>query len=241
MKRRTGFTLIELAVVLAAIGLLMAGALHATRSLDDAQRVRDTRAQLGEIREALLGFVVRVGRLPCPASPAEAGAAVGTEDRAAGGACNRLQGLLPWATLGLGRADAFGRPFSYRVTGWYADTSPDTTASSPGDKCNGAPPPAGVSFAMCSLGDIVVRPEAGSAAELARDIAAVVVSHGRNGPGPLEPGGNGDEAGNTGDDAEFVSRDRVDGPGGAVVYDDLTDWLAPTTVLSRMLAAGRLP
>ncbi|MBM3115960.1 type II secretion system protein [Jeongeupia naejangsanensis] len=236
MVRRTGFTLIELAVVLAVIGLVLASAVQATRLMGEAQHVRDTRAQLSEIHEALLGFAVSTGHLPCPANPAAVGAGSGVEDRAAAGGCNRLQGLLPWATLGLGQNDAFGRPFSYRVTGYYADTDPATVGY-----CFGAKPPASVTFAMCSRGDITVRPAAGSAEILAQGVVAVVVSHGSHGPGPLQPGGAGDEAANADNDVEFVSHDRTDAANGAVTYDDLTDWLAPTTLLSRMLVAGRLP
>ncbi|GHD61715.1 type II secretion system protein [Jeongeupia chitinilytica] len=236
MARPLGFTLLELAVVLAVVGMLLAGMLQAGRVLDEAQRVRDTRNEMAEVREALLGFAVRSGHLPCPANPAAAGAAAGVEDRAAGGNCNRQQGLLPWVALGLGQSDAFGRPFSYRVTGYYADTDPATVGG-----CNGAPPPASVSFAICSEGDINVRPAAGAAQTLALHVAAVVVSHGRSGPGPLQAGGGADEAENVNNDAEFVSHDRVDAAGGVASYDDLTDWLAPSTLLSRMLAAGRLP
>ncbi|WP_432722439.1 prepilin-type N-terminal cleavage/methylation domain-containing protein [Jeongeupia wiesaeckerbachi] len=236
MARRTGFTLIELAVVLAVVGLVLASALQATRVMGEAQRVRDTRAQLAEIREALLGFAVANGHLPCPAAPAATGAAIGVEDRANAGGCNREQGLLPWATLGLGQTDAFGRPFSYRVSGYFADTDPATVGG-----CSGAPPPAGVSFALCSSGNLTVRPAAGAIETLALNAVAVVISHGSHGPGPLQPGGAGDEAANADDDTAFVSHDRTEAAAGVAAYDDLSDWLPPATLLSRMLVAGRLP
>ncbi|BCL77199.1 hypothetical protein JHS3_29350 [Jeongeupia sp. HS-3] len=221
--------------MLVIVGMLLAGALQAARVMGEAQRVRDTRSELAEIREALLGFAVREGHLPCPADPAATGAAIGVEDRS-GDVCNRFQGLLPWVALGLGQTDAFGRPFSYRVTDFYANTDGKSFGG-----CGGNSPPAGVSFAMCSLGDINIFSAAVAGQDLARNVVAVVVSHGSYGPGPLQAGGVGDEAENADNDREFVSRERVDGADGVAVYDDLTDWLPPATLLSRMLLAGRLP
>ena len=64
-----GFTLIELAVVLAIVGLLMTAFLRFYEILDQKQRIETTRARLEELRTALIYYVLTHNRLPCPASP----------------------------------------------------------------------------------------------------------------------------------------------------------------------------
>lgn len=69
-----GFTLIELGVVMVVIAMLLGGALQVLSVQVEASRVREARQQLAEIKEALLGFALANGRLPCPATPTSDGA-----------------------------------------------------------------------------------------------------------------------------------------------------------------------
>src|SRR5436190_20483125 len=70
--RAHGFTLIELAVVFAIVGLAL-GSLFFTLAAQTEQRMfEETRRRLEQARELLLAFAVVNGRLPCPARHASA-------------------------------------------------------------------------------------------------------------------------------------------------------------------------
>lgn len=109
----TGFTLVEMAIVLLIVGLLLGGGLMVLGSQTEMQRFRDTQRMLDEARDALLGFAVANGRLPCPASATSNGVesfctnatggcgAVTTVPQPHGRCSNIYNGFLPGATLGL--------------------------------------------------------------------------------------------------------------------------------------------
>lgn len=125
MRRMRGFTLVELAVALAVIGLLLGMLIVPLNTQIDQQRINDTQKQSSVIVEAILGFAVANGRLPCPAQATVANttAGAGLEART-GTACTVAlngQGVVPWATLGVAETDAWGRRFTYRVTTALAD------------------------------------------------------------------------------------------------------------------------
>src|SRR5688572_15259529 len=103
-----GFSLVELAVVLAVVGLLL-GSLMYTLQAQTEQRAREeTQRRLEQAREALLGYAVANGRLPCPASAASAG--IESDNPSGSNICtNPYDGFLPSVTLGFGPAiDADG-------------------------------------------------------------------------------------------------------------------------------------
>ena len=64
--RQDGFTLVELAVVIAIVGLILGAFLAPLRAQIDASRIRETERMLGEIRQALIGYAITRGALPCP-------------------------------------------------------------------------------------------------------------------------------------------------------------------------------
>jgi prepilin-type N-terminal cleavage/methylation domain-containing protein len=112
-SRQGAFTLIELAVVLLIIGLLL-GSLMYTLSAQTDQRTREqTQRTLEQAREAVLGYAVANGRLPCPASAASLG--VESDSPAGSGDCtNYYDGFLPAVTLGFQPVDAQG----FAVDAW---------------------------------------------------------------------------------------------------------------------------
>ena len=68
LGRQTAFTLVELAVVLAIVGLLLSSLTY-TLAAHTEQRTREqTQRTLEQAREALIGFAITNGRLPCPAA-----------------------------------------------------------------------------------------------------------------------------------------------------------------------------
>lgn len=225
MKRGSGFTLIELAIALAIVGLLLGMMLVPLNTQVDQQRIGDTQKQLNLITEAILGFAVANGRLPCPAIPGAG--SVGLENKGVPG-CGSTDGVVPWATLGLPEADAWGRRFTYRVTAAFAD-----------DPVGGLQ--ASFTLAPADAGNITVTTGGAAPVNITTTAAAIVVSHGKNGLGAFQTNGvqlggaAGDELANADANAIFVS--RIHDP----TFDDQVAWVSTSVLKSRMVAAGRLP
>lgn len=221
-----GFTLVEMAIVLAIVGLLLGGLLPTISSQVERQRTSETRKQLDEIQQALIGFAIIKGRLPCPASGtiATGQSNAGLEQGACGTGANG--GVLPWVTLGVSETDAWGRRFTYRVTPVFAT--------------------AGAPFQLSASPNLDTGLTTSSSdTSIAAGVPAVVISHGANGLGAYMPTGGtppttatGDELDNvaTDNNNHFVSHDFVQNG-----FDDIVIWLSPNILFNRMVAAGKLP
>ncbi|MFA5826450.1 MAG: prepilin-type N-terminal cleavage/methylation domain-containing protein, partial [Gallionellaceae bacterium] len=93
---QAGFSLLEMSIVLAIVGLLLAGLLPTLSGQIEQQHVNETRKQMNDIKDALIGYAIVNGRLPYPAS---ASAVTGTTS--AGVSDSTLAtGVIPWVTLG---------------------------------------------------------------------------------------------------------------------------------------------
>ena len=202
-----GFTLVELAVVLAIVGLLLAAAMIPLSTQLVLKEIAETQRSMELVKEALYGYALVNGRLPCPAKPDQASGTTYTlngvstsageaEYMTATSVCNRAVGVLPWATLGLPENDSWGRRYTYRVSPAFADgislntfnTSTTTSPASPGNQttCTPSTNPTQSSFAICTVGDIAIWDRSESthtSSILAIGAAAIVISHGRNGHG----------------------------------------------------------
>ena len=107
--RLTGFTLIELAVVMFVITLLLSSLMVPLQTQVEQRQIADTEKALNEIRDALLGFAVAYGRLPCTDTDAD-----GAENSPCAGVPSPPEGLLPWKSLGVTGTDPWGNAWRYR-------------------------------------------------------------------------------------------------------------------------------
>lgn len=99
----SGFTLLEMSIVLAILGVLLGSLIQPLGSRIDTLKRAETRVQLRAVLDATKGFLGVQRRLPCPASP-ESG---GWELEQCAGAY--AAGFVPATTLGLkGPRDAQG-------------------------------------------------------------------------------------------------------------------------------------
>ena len=262
-RRHDGFTLVELAIVIAIVGFLLGAFLAPLRTQIDASRIRETERMLGDIREALIGYAIVHGALPCPDVVSDG--IDGTAPAACTGAA--LDGFLPFQALGSPRADSWGRLFRYRITEEFSVGA--LTGQPPGDG----------RLDLTDSGDITVLTrgdDPGTAGRtelkhqsvetaLTRTAPAVVLSTGPNGFGgigvatgtPLAPppgGGAADEMENTDADATFVSRIHARGaatcddsdessvpPPPSCEFDDLVVWISTPVLMARLVEARVLP
>lgn len=117
-----GFSLLEIAIVLAILGFVLTIGLKSTGAYLSAERRQTTVARLAGIDAAMVNFVALQKRLPCPADGtiATGGANAGVELRTpATGVCTAMvTGVVPWVTLGLSESegqDGWGGRITYRT------------------------------------------------------------------------------------------------------------------------------
>src|SRR5258706_433834 len=217
MIRSKGFSLVELAVALAIIALLIAGALIPLSTQMDVRNGADTRRSMESIREAIIGFAQANGRFPCPAAGTVPAGGIDAFLRPAGAeqltpvtlpppataACTNSFGVVPWTTLGVPETDSWGRRFSYWVTPIFADSIDSLPATArfnntfpiaqTPDCTTPVPAPTQSSFALCSLGSFKVNTRRESdhfATAIGLVLPAVIISHGKNGKGAYVPAGS---------------------------------------------------
>jgi prepilin-type N-terminal cleavage/methylation domain-containing protein len=251
-RAAAGFTLIELAIAMFVIALLLGSILVPLVTQVEQRQISETQKALEEIKEALIGFAVAKGHLPCPDRTAGGGGGAndtandGVEDFNAGtGTCNnvsgtptRVWGNVPWVTLGLSVAasDVWGNRFRYALDPDFAQRAPAVlfTLASQAD------------LQVCATTDCVVSHTSLAAGEGA---VAVILSLGKNGlsainantgvANPNPPAGS-DEAQNI-DGRTYVSRTKTGAGSTAEEFDDVVTWLSKYSLFHQMVAAGKLP
>ncbi|MBF0393427.1 MAG: hypothetical protein HQL38_12180, partial [Alphaproteobacteria bacterium] len=115
------FTLVELAIVLALIGLVGSGALMSYDAVRERGNLAQTRTAMDRIERALALFVSQQGRLPCPATT------IAGIEAASCTTAGSTFGLVPWSSLGLPLADVidgWNNAIDYAVTQGLATGNP---------------------------------------------------------------------------------------------------------------------
>lgn len=242
-----GFTLVELAVVLAIVGFLLGSAMYVLSAQVDQRNFENTRRSLEQAREYLLAYAMVHGRLPCPATTTSNGAeSIATAaGSGTGGTCSlSYNGFLPAATVGFSPTrsdglaiDGWGNPIRYAVS----KTSEPHFTGNVALKANwSTTTPADID--ICNHLTAANQTTCGAAANRvvsSGTVVAVIWSQGKNfaiaGAASIDEGTNNDAF------AAFVS--RTPSPSGAAdgEFDDMLVWIPVGLLYGRMIAAGMLP
>ncbi|MCL5796689.1 MAG: type II secretion system GspH family protein [Gammaproteobacteria bacterium] len=236
--RMKGFTLVEMAVVVAISGLLTAGGFQLFASSNDTANYKQTQHQMSEIKESLISGYIKTGRLPCPDTGSD-----GIEDRNANtGACdNNGRGFLPHVTLNMANsaADAWGERFKYIVSG-------DNTHffTKPTSNCSYARPVTAEATTV-NIKDLTTSTES----FLAKFSAFALLSTGKNGrlTNTSMTGAFTNDGGCSSLDAleqENCNNDSLlrygvhRGDANSIVFDDLVVWMGDVELLTYLMQAG---
>jgi prepilin-type N-terminal cleavage/methylation domain-containing protein len=231
-RRGSGFTLIELSIVVLIVGLLLGSILVPLNAQLKRRNVAQTEQILEDTREALIGYAMANGRLPRPAKS--------VTDPTEMDPCNtnaECTGPIPWALLGTPKTDAWGKVIWYSVSIAFSDPAP-----------TGQP-----SFSMTTDGTRNVQSTvAASTVDVATNVPAVILSFGPSNHGTYSDGTSlGDHSSTNVDEDRnaqvssndpFISRppsDNTTADGGE--FDDQVIWISRQVLVNRMVSAGQLP
>lgn len=221
-----GFTLVEMAVVLVILGLVISTLFAPLAAQRDIKNITGTQASLNQIREAINGFAILNGRLPCPTNQADpANAVYGLEDPALCG----QEGYLPWKTLGVPETDEWGTHRTLSTDAWVgfwryrADSKYDSTIALFSTNMMASVP----AFAD----NLIVKDSSGNnltptAAGTEKPIA-IVYSVGK------DLVANGQNSG--------VVDSTYESDVNSATFDDMLIWITRPALVNRMVSAGKLP
>jgi type II secretion system protein G len=207
----SGFTLIEMTIVLVIIGFMLGSFLTLTTAQMEQMKIKKANDDLREVKEALMGYVAANGVFPCPDSNQDGLADLCT----ATSSTTATEGSLPWTTLGVASKDPWGRAYQYRINNAFT-----------------------VPFTLSTFGTeeglIKVCKDSNCSGVEAANVPLVVYSKGKN--GGTVPALTSDELENADLDGTFVSRDFTENG-----FDDLLMWISTHVLMNRMVSVGKLP
>lgn len=263
-----GFSLVELAVVIAIVAFLMGGLMYTLSAQTEQRNFEETRRRLEQARELILAFAITRGRLPCPARSAAtsspstvAGEEVVTTatgcigdsvtDYYGGSGPSVTLGLLPARSIGYQQVDAagfavdaWGNRLRYAVANLITNCSGSSTTphfvNTVNLKTNGI---------SCQPNDLIVCRSAtgitsttcGAATNQIMTqglVVAIIFSLGKNGAGAA---GGIDEAANLNGDRVFVYHTPSPSTATNGEFDDQFLWITTGEFYGRLVAAGLLP
>ena len=228
ISRVTGFSLIEMAIVMVIIGLLLGGLLIPLNTQREITNIKITQETLDETLLAILGYAYsNNGSFPCPDIDND-----GLEDGATN--CTRREGDVPWATLGTENGDSFrGNRLGYRIDTIINNHTPLACGST-------------AAISICTENTCAVDTPLTTAA------AVVLWSHGKNGSGATNAQGNTNQAPTSADELAnihtnndalpandiFVKRIRTDATSTAGEFDDLIEYRTGVLLCAKLVEAG---
>ncbi len=250
-----GFTLVEIALALFILTLVLGSVLVPLTTQVERRQISDTQKALEEIKEALMGYAIANGRLPCPAISTSSGVESYVGAVGASACTTNYQGFVPATTLGITpvdsqgfAVDSWGNRIRYAVTAWTPATAPLCIAATPpftttGGMSNFFSCPLAPNLLVCSTATGISGSSCAAGTALTTGVPVVIYSTGKNG----RYGGTGtDETANPNpnsadNDRVFVSHVAVSVTAPNGEFDDIVTWLSPETLYSRTVAAGKLP
>ncbi|MCP4494312.1 MAG: type II secretion system protein [Gammaproteobacteria bacterium] len=260
--KQTGFTLIEIAIVLIIVSVLLGYTVAMFPIQRELKQYRSADAEMDEIIDELIAYAQVNGRLPCPDSTGDA-----VENSGALGGCAAWFGNLPAKTMGLDgkysvgvMVDPWGGAYRYQV-------SAINSAANGGDFvmandmravgiANLAPDlavcdtdPAMIDLDLLADGadgdgdttndedsDEHIACDAGSL--ISNSLVAVILSTGKD-RGNIASNFQAENLDNSATDAVFVKSTKSDVAGAE--YDDIVKWLSLNKLISKMIEADQLP
>lgn len=235
---QSGFSLVEMAIVLVIFGLVLAALLLPLRAQREQAAQAQTANTLDNAKQALLGFALANGRLPCPATAASHGLEDPTPTT---GACNASAGFLPAATLGIqptdssgSAVDAWNNPIRYAVTSVNTPggaTTPDFTTQDEMSKIGIAKLDPDIK--VCADSSSI---NCSTTNYLVKNAVAVILSTGAN----FGQTAGVDETSNLSATTTFYSRAQTASSGVSTEFDDKVVWISPYILYNAMIQAGQL-
>jgi prepilin-type N-terminal cleavage/methylation domain-containing protein len=231
LMRQKGFSLVELSIVMVVVGLLLGTTMAGLSDFIWHARNAQAKKDLVLIEEALVGYVISNGGLPCPDTDGfqgNPGTPDGTANPGGVGGCDDQDGYLPWADLGLRSNDPWDNLYVYRIDTSYVKPPPVVDQT--------------VTFTLTETdGDIEVRnPLVVGTPITAASIAAIFFSVGPNGHLTLADASNHEDE-NLNDDSTFYDKPYTAADAGPPEYDDVIHWISSFALKSKMVQAQRLP
>jgi prepilin-type N-terminal cleavage/methylation domain-containing protein len=227
-----GFTLMEMAIVLVIVGLLLSSLLLPLSKQREMSNFYQTKKSLEEIKEALIGYAMINGRLPCPTTYKDPGqneyghaidnCLLNTQDPELPPFA--VTGFLPWKDLSVREVDAWGLPrkkedklwsgyWIYRVAPEFASNALFFTLATASSTANIDI----VNSSGVSLTTSGERP------------VAVICSMGADGVA-------------NGQNALFETTNPIyQSDEVTATFDDICVWIGRPTLFNRMVQAGKLP
>jgi len=216
---QTGFTLVEMAIVLVIVGVLLGGLLPTISSQIEQQRRTETRKHLDEIKDALIGYTIINGYLPCPTTTADPTSAnYGVADPGGCSSAPTSEGYLPWKTLGVSEMDAWGSKRSSSGSPWtgYWRYRVDRNFA------------AAFTLSTSFTDSLGIQDSSGNSLNTTSERPVAIVFS--TGPNITADGQNG---------GTFDATYQSDVPNQS--FDDILIWISRPQLLNRMVAAGQLP
>jgi prepilin-type N-terminal cleavage/methylation domain-containing protein len=225
-----GFSLIEMAMVLIIFGLLMGGLLMPLSAQRDLRSYSEARDNLEKIRDALYGYAIINGKLPCPTTMADPADNVNYGHGDAACPITAAAGVLPWKDLGVPEIDSWGLQRNLITDPWVGywiyRVDPNFTSNfSLTTKTEATNPSPGANIDIHKSDGTSLTTPAERAVAVICTTGKDRVPNGENATfenvAPVNP----------------IYEDDVQSP----TFDDMCIWITRPSLFNRMVTAGKLP
>lgn len=264
LNSQKGFTLIEIAVVFVILSVLLAAAIYPLSAQRESALIASSKTQLAEIQEAIYGYAIAQGRIPCPTLPNSGGVALPANPATPPNAvtdCQNYHGFVPSTTLGISGnvncdgllLDAWGQPYRYSVTSSDADANGYDDFVTP-NEINNIANTVGLgtlapNLQICRNLDVDCIPGSLAPNVISNNAVAVIYSLGK--PRSTSNAQEDENAGETtiasqcdladyaaASDSNFYAAERREIVGQE--FDDILVWISPTILYAKLLKANQI-